>query len=147
MAIDPHGFVPDRMLLPAITAGVEPGATAPDPGNWVRARTHSLVDRLGESRARVRAATSRAVLRSWIDERAARLGDRQRRTLRYLAEGGGTRSLDFRGYVQLHSGRGAPSLRTLQRDWLGLRDRGFLVEREGGWVLATDTFAFGGEGG
>lgn len=135
------GFRADRMLLPRPGVGAEPAPGLPDPGAWVHARVHALVDGLGASREQVRGETARAVVRCWLASRQTRLNARQRRVLEYLAAEP-DRRLSFRDYVRLHAGRRAPSLRSLQRDWQGLRDRG-LVEAAGEeWWLRLSTFSF-----
>ena len=122
------GVEADRMLLAEARVVGDPLGGRVDADAFARARVHRTVERLGESRERVRSVTARGVLLSWVEERAAGLGARQEQLLRYLAEGGGRRTLTFRDYVGLHAGRRAPALRTLQRDWQVLRDDGWLVQ-------------------
>ena len=122
------GLCADRVLLPEPGIGSAAPASRPDPDAFVRARTHRLVERLAETDDLLRAETARAVLLGWSDDRASHLNARQRRLVRWLAEGGPERSIEFREYVRLHGGRRAPSLRSLQRDWKGLRESGLLGE-------------------
>jgi hypothetical protein len=142
------------VLLPEPTAGEDVAAIRPDPDQFVRARLDRLVERLAETQDLLRTETARAVLASWADDRRAqgsvrRLNERQRRLVRWFAEQPSgdadlaPRSLAFSDYVRLHSGRRAPSLRSLQRDWKGLRERGLLAEREGSLVLDPDVLARG----
>jgi hypothetical protein len=138
------GFLPDQMLLPEPDVGVEGDGVRPDPDAFVRERLDRLVERLAESEERVRTEAARGVLLGWVEERAAQLGPRQERLLRHLAEGGLDRRLAFQDYVRLPAGRRAPSLRSLQRDWQGLRDGGFLREgADGRCGLDPDALAFG----
>ncbi|MCE9636808.1 MAG: hypothetical protein K8T90_13980 [Planctomycetes bacterium] len=150
------GFSADRVLLPEPSAGEEVAASRPDPDEFVRARLDRLVERLAETQDLLRTEAARAVLASWADDRRAqgtahRLNERQRRLVRWFAEqpaGDGDvapRSLAFRDYVRLHSGRRAPSLRSLQRDWKGLRERGLLAERGGNLVLDPEALSRGPE--
>ena len=140
------GIAADRFLLPEADVGADASPGRPDPDLFVRARMHRLVDRMAETQDLVRAETARAVLLGWADDRAAKLNVRQRRLLRWLAEGDADRSLEFRDYVRLHAGRRAPSLRSLQRDWKGLREGGVVAERDGHLVVDPDTLAFGVRG-
>jgi len=125
------GFEGDRVLLPPPVAGGDERARRPDPDAFASARAHRLVEALAETREVQRERTARQVLLGWLDRREAGLGTRQERLLRWLAEGERGRALRFDDYVGLHAGRRAPSLRSLQRDWKGLRDQGFLVVHEG----------------
>ncbi len=135
------GFAADRMLLPSPDVGA--AGRRPDPDAFVRARTEELAGRVGESLGRLRGASARGVLLAWLETRGTGLGTRQKHLLRHLAAEGGTRRLTFAEYVSLHAGRGAPSLRSLQRDWQGLRDRGLLAAEGERHRLDTAPFAFG----
>src|SRR6185436_16196035 len=75
-----------HMLLAEPGVGAAPGATKPDPDAFARERTHRFVERLGESRDRVRDAAARSLVAAWTERREARLNPRQRRLLRWLAE-------------------------------------------------------------
>ena len=134
------GFRADRMLLPPPAVGT--GRPKPDPAWFVRARTHALVESLEASRHRVRGATARTVLLHWVGSGAARLHRRQAELVAFLASEEG-RSLSFREYVRLHAGRRAPSLRTLQRDWQVLRERGLLEDVGDRSTLRLDALCFG----
>ena len=91
----------------------------------------------------VRDAAARGVLLGWSAERAAGLTARQRSLVEWLLPAG--RSLDFAEYQGLHGGRAGPSLRSLQRDWQGLREGGWIVAtNDGRWRLATDLVDWGG---
>ncbi len=131
------GFPADVFLLPSPAVVGEPRAGHPDPDALVVARAHALVEGVAATRERVRAETARAVLLAWGRERAAGLNARQERLLAYLASDPGARRMRFEDYVGLHSGRRSPSLRSLQRDWKGLREAGWLVERDGEARLST----------
>jgi hypothetical protein len=145
------GMRADRMLLrspspDAAPRSAAPAATSasprPDPDAELRVRVDGLVEALGETRRRVRESTARAVLLSFVDRRDAQLNDRQRRLLRHLADEGGADRLTFQQYVRLHAGRRAPSLRSLQRDWQGLRDRSLIGTGDGDVGLGLDALAF-----
>ena len=90
-------------------------------------------------------ASARAVLRAWVTEREAGLNARQEALLVYLCEERAPELLTFQDYVDLHAGRRAPSLRSLQRDWKGLRDAGWLAPADGELHrLSTTPLEFGG---
>ncbi len=130
------GFEADRVLIPPPAAGGNGHARRPDPDAFASTRAHRLVEALAVTREVQREWTARHVLLGWLDERGAGLGARQEQLLRWFAESGPDdgdvgRTLRFEDYVGLHAGRRAPSLRSLQRDWKGLRDAGFLVARDG----------------
>ncbi len=138
------GIAPQRFLLPEASVGGEAPSPRPDPEAFVRDRAHRLVERLSESEERVRAAVARAVVRGWAEEPAARLNSRQERLLLWLCAGDGTRTMGFAEYVRLHAGRRAPSLRSLQRDWKGLREAGWLEDLgDGRFRLRTRGLEFG----
>ena len=124
------GFRADCMWLCRGAPSREPSTARPDPDAFLRERLHGFVEALGETRQLVRGATARSVLLSWVDRKEARLNVRQKRLLEHLAEPGGADRLTFQQYVNWHAGRGAPSLRSLQRDWKGLRDRGLITSGE-----------------
>jgi hypothetical protein len=137
------GFRPDRMLLPEAGDAALSAMTRPDPDAYVRRRVHRLVERLGETRSRLRAVTAGAVLRAWLSERRIGLNQRQRGVVLQLIAAGAGASLGFRDYIGLHSGRRAPSLRSLQRDWKGLRDLGLLRISDDRARLDLDAVSFG----
>lgn len=141
------GFSAARMLLPEPEVGVDAQGPRPDPEAFARTRLHRLVERIADSAARVRAECGRGVLLGWVEERAARLNARQERLLLYLADvpqGAPPRRIAFQDYVRLHAGRRAPSLRSMQRDWQGLRDGGWLlVGGDGRFSLDPEALAFG----
>jgi len=136
------GFRADRMLLVPLGVGAGREHASPDPAGFVAARAHALVDRLGQTRERVRRATARSVALACVAGPGAGLNARQRRVVEFLAEEEG-RALAFRAYVRLCAGRKAPSLRSLQRDWQGLREGGWIEDRDGHAVLDPSRFAFG----
>lgn len=138
------GIPGDRFLLPEPDHGADVSPARPDPDQFVRARVHRLVERLGDTSDLVRDAVARSELLGWADEREAKLNARQRRLVRWLADGDAERSISFREYVRLHAGRRAPSLRSLQRDWKSLRERGFLGERDGRMTVSADALAYAG---
>jgi hypothetical protein len=107
-----------------------PSSGHPDPDAFAAARAHALVEALGHGRDAVREAAARGVIAGWASERAAGLNARQRSVVDWLLEPG--RSLDFAEYSGLHRGRRAPSLRSLQRDWQGLREGGWIADAPGG---------------
>ena len=75
--------------------------------------------------------------------REAGLNRRQQSVLAWLSRPG--RSLAFAEYARFHDGRAGPSLRSLQRDWRGLREAGWIVR--GGdrrWQLSTSPLEWGG---
>jgi hypothetical protein len=135
------GLAADRVLVAEPEVGADTASARPDPDAFVRARLHRLVERLSETHDRLRLETARAVLLSWADERGTRLNVRQRRLLRWLAEGAGERTMEFRDYVRLHAGRRAPSLRSLQRDWKNLRDSGLVGEQGDRLVVDPDVLS------
>jgi hypothetical protein len=135
------GLAADRVLLAEPEVGADVPSSRPDPDQFVRARVHRLVERLSETHERLRVETACAALLGWADDRSSGLNVRERRLLRWIAEGAGTRSMEFRDYVRLHAGRRAPSLRSLQRDWKHLRDAGLLGEREGRLEVDPDALA------
>ncbi len=144
MVLAADGFVADHMLLVEADVGVSPGAAKPDPDAFVRARTHRLVERLGESRDRVRGAAARAVVAAWAERRDARLNPRQRRLVKWLADQDDASRVAFQDYVDLHAGRRAPSVRSLQRDFQSLRARGLLRADGDAFVLDARPVTFGG---
>lgn len=137
------GVAGDSVLLPEPDVGADASSVRPDPDAFVRARVHRLVERLAETADRIRDLSARAALQGWADERAAGLNARQRRLVRWLAEGGPDRAIDLREYVRLHAGRRAPSLRSLQRDWKGLRESGLLSERDSRLTVDAEAIAYG----
>lgn len=144
MLLVADGFAPDRMLLPEPDAGCTSPSGKPDPDAFVRERTHRLVERLGDARDRVREAAARWMMAAWASQRSARLNPRQSRLVRWLAERDDGGRIAFQDYVDLHAGRRAPSVRSLQRDFQRLRERGLLREEGGAFVLETRTLTFGG---
>ena len=118
-------------------------------GGLVRQHGGRVVDAVGDNLLAefpsVVDATACAVMRAWAGSRESGLNPRQQRFLEYLADGGGGRDLSFRDYVRLHAGRRAPSLRTLQRDWQLLRERGLVTEAPGGTLLRLESLAFGAD--
>jgi hypothetical protein len=144
MLLAADGFVADHMLLVEPGVGAAPGATKPDPDAFVRERTHRFVERLGESRDRVRDAAARSLVVAWAERRDAGLNPRQRRLVKWLADKHGAPRIAFQDYVDLHAGRRAPSVRSLQRDFQSLRTRGLLRADGDGFVLDTRPVTFGG---
>lgn len=144
MVLAADGFSADHMLLVEPGVGASPGATKPDPDAFVRERTHRFVERLGESRDRVRDAAARSLVVAWADRRDAALNPRQRRLVKWLADKHGAPRVAFQDYVDLHAGRRAPSVRSLQRDFQSLRARGLLRVDGDGFVLDTRPVTFGG---
>ena len=143
MVLASDGFAADHMLLPEADAGVAGGHVRPDPDAFALERAHRLVERLGESRDLVRDAGARSVVAAWAGDRAARLNPRERRLVRWLAEKDGAPRIEFREYVALHAGRRAPSVRSLQRDFQRLRERGLLRADGDAFVLDHRPLAFG----
>jgi len=143
MVLAADGFAADHMLLPESDAGVAGSHARPDPDAFALERAHRLVERLGESRDLVRDAGARSVLAAWAEQRAARLNPRERRLVRWLAEKDGAPRIEFREYVALHAGRRAPSVRSLQRDFQRLRERGLLRADGDAFVLDQRPLAFG----
>ena len=144
MLLAADGFAPDRMLLAEPDAGCVSPSGKPDPDAFSRERTHRLVERLGDSRDRVRDAAARWMMAAWATQRSARLNPRQSRLLRWLAEREDGGRIAFQDYVDLHAGRRAPSVRSLQRDFQRLRERGLLREESDGFALDTRPLTFGG---
>jgi hypothetical protein len=136
------GLAADAVLLPEPDVGAELPGPRPDPDAFVRERAHRLVERLAETVDLIRHETARTVLLSWADDRGAKLNARQRRLVRWLADEDG-RTMAFRDYARLHAGRRAPSLRSLQRDWKGLRESGLVRERDGVVSVDADTLSYG----
>lgn len=137
------GFAADHVLLAEREVGAAPHATKPDPDAFARERMHRFVERLGETRDRVCDAASRSMLAAWVERREARVNPRQRRLLRWLAERDGTPHIAFQDYVDLHAGRRAPSVRTLQRDFQQLRSRRLLRTVGDEFVLDFSPITFG----
>ncbi len=144
MLLAADGFAADSMLLPEVGVGAEPGPERADPDAFLDARVHRLVDRLGESLGRLRDVAARSLLAAWAPTRPARLNRRQAAFVRRLAEDPPARPISFQDYVSVHAGRHVPSLRTLQRDWQTLRDRGLLRSAGDGWALGLGPVTFGG---
>jgi hypothetical protein len=144
MVLAGNGFAADHMLLAEADVGSAPGATKPDPDAFARDRTHRFVERLGESRDRVRDAAARSLLAAWAQRREAKLNPRQRRLVMWLADRHGAPRIAFQDYVDLHAGRRAPSVRSLQRDFQSLRVRGLLRADGDGFVLDARPVTFGG---
>lgn len=143
MVLAADGFAADLVLLPEADAGVSPAATRPDPDAFAAARLDRLVERLGATRDRVRDAAARALLAAWALRREARLSARERSLVRWLAEKDGPPRIAFQEYVDLHAGRRAPSLRSLQRDFQRLRERGVLRADGEGHALDLRFVAYG----
>lgn len=143
MVLAADGFGADHMLLAEADAGVAGSRARPDPDAFALERAHRLVERLGESRDLVRDAGARSLLAAWAERRAARLNPRERRLVRWLAEKDGAPRIEFSDYVALHAGRRAPSVRSLQRDFQRLRERGILRADGDAFVLDHRPLAFG----
>lgn len=143
MVLASDGFAADHMLLPEADAGAGGSRARPDPDAFALERAHRLVERLGESRELVREAGARSVVAAWAEQRGARLNPRERRLVRWLAEKDGAPRIEFREYVALHAGRRAPSVRSLQRDFQRLRERGLLRADGDAFVLDQRPLAFG----
>lgn len=141
MILASDGFDARRMRLgrgPSDAAA----RTRPDPDAFALERIHALVEALGVTRDALRAETARALLLSWAESRVSGLNARQCAGLLWLAEPG--RSLTFRDYITFNANRGRPSLRSLQRDWRGLREAGWIEERTpGAFVLSTAPLEWG----
>ena len=136
------GFDARCMRLGASGAIAEARNGRPDPDAFALARVHALVDALGETRDLLRDAAARALLVGWAADRDSGLNPRQRSVIEWLQPRG--RSLDFGEYTGLHGGRAGPSLRSLQRDWRGLREEGWIVEtQDGRWLLSTEPLEWG----
>jgi len=141
MVLASDGFDAGRMQLGgAANSGRD--LQRPDPDAFSLDRAHVLVEALGNTRDAVRAEAARALLRQWAVDRASGLNLRQRAALAWLDEP--ERVLDFREYVTLNAVGGAASLRSLQRDWRGLREAGWIVDRgEGQFALSTAPLEWG----
>jgi hypothetical protein len=136
------GFDARHMRLPGPRAVGLAREGRPDPDAFALARVHALVEELGTTRDALRASVARAVLSGWAAERESGLNPRQRSVIEWLRDPG--RSLDFGEYTGLHGGRAGPSLRSLQRDWRGLREAGWIVEGDDGrWRLSTAPLEWG----
>jgi hypothetical protein len=144
MVLASDGFSADRVLLAEEGIGSEPGAGKPDPDAFARARIDRMLERVGEARDRVRDAATRSLLAAWAERRESRLNRRETHLVRHLAEGDPLRRFTFQDYVDLHAGRRAPSLRSLQRDFQRLRQRGLLRRDGDAWTLEPGPLAFGG---
>ena len=143
MVLTADGFAADHMLLAEADTGVAGSHARPDPDAFALERAHRLVERLGRSRDLVRDAGARSMLAAWAERRGARLNPRERRLVRWLAEKDGAPRIEFREYVALHAGRRAPSVRSLQRDFQRLRERGLLRADGDAFVLDPRPLAFG----
>jgi len=144
MLLAADGFTADHMLLAEADVGASAGVARPDPDAFVRDRMHRFVERLGESRDRVRDAAARSLVFAWVERREAHVNPRQRRLLKWLAQRDGDPRITFQDYVDLHAGRRAPSVRSLQRDFQQLRERGLLRVAGDGFLLDTRLLTFGG---
>jgi hypothetical protein len=143
MLLAADGFAADHVLLAEASVGAPPGGPRPDPDAFARERLHRFVERLGETRDRVRDAAARSLIASWTERREARLNPRQRRLLRWLAEREGAPRIVFQDYVDLHAGRRAPSVRSLQRDFQKLRERGLLRADGDAFLLDARPVTYG----
>lgn len=144
LVLGADGFSADHLLLAEPSVGAGPGAAKPDPDAFARERMHRFVERLGDSRDLVRDAAARSLLAAWAERKEARLNPRQRRLVKWLAEREGPPAIVFQDYVDLHAGRRAPSVRSLQRDFQQLRERRLLRAEGDGFLLDTTPLAFGG---
>jgi hypothetical protein len=144
MLLAADGFAADHVLLAEFSVGATPGAARPDPDAFARERMNRFVERLGETRDRVRDIAARSLIASWTERREARLNPRQRRLLRWLAEREGAPRIVFQDYVDLHAGRRAPSVRSLQRDFQKLRERGLLRADGDAFLLDARPVTYGG---
>ncbi|MCG3134156.1 MAG: hypothetical protein HMLKMBBP_01443 [Planctomycetes bacterium] len=140
-ALAADGFDGRAMLLPPAEPA-DPGTGKPDPDTFVRDRVHALVESLAATEELLRAECARTVLREDCAERASGLNARQRALVRWLS-GPESRPLAFADYVRIHAGRRAPSLRSLQRDWKGLREGGWIEESDRGFELRSERAAWG----
>ncbi len=137
------GFDARVMGLGAAPSVGAPHEGRPDPDGFALARANALVEGLSSTRDALHEATARAVLAAWSSVREAGLNRRQQSVLEWLSRPG--RSLAFSEYVRFHDGRAGPSLRSLQRDWRGLREAGWIVPGgEGRWRLSTAPLEWGG---
>jgi len=143
MVLAADGFVADHMPLAEVGVGASPDAGKPDPDAFARERMHRLVERVGEGRDRVRDAAARSLVAAWADRRDAGLNPRQRRLVKWLAEKDGAPRVAFQDYVDLHAGRRAPSLRSLQRDFQQLRARKLLRVEGDAFALDLRSMTFG----
>jgi len=144
MVLAADGFAADHVLLAEASVGAGQGSSRPDPDAFARERMNRFVERLGETRDRVRDAAARSLIASWTERREARLNPRQRRLLRWLAEREGAPRIVFQDYVDLHAGRRAPSVRSLQRDFQKLRERGLLRADGDAFLLDARPVTYGG---
>ncbi len=144
MLLAADGFAADHVLLAEPEVGAGAGTTKPDPDAFARERLDRLLERCGAARDRVRGAAARSLLAAWAGRRDARLNPRERRLVKWLAERDGEPRVTFQDHVDLHAGRRAPSVRSLQRDFQRLRARGLLRPDGDGFLLDTRPVVFGG---
>lgn len=144
MLLAADGFAADHVLLAEPEVGAAVDTTKPDPDTFARERLDRLLERCGTARDRVRGAAARSLLAAWAGRRDARLNPRERRLVKWLAEKEGEPRVTFQDHVDLHAGRRAPSVRSLQRDFQRLRARGLLRPDGDGFLLDTRPVVFGG---
>ncbi len=134
------GFVCDRMLLPPPPGrGVQ--RPRPDPDAYVEERLDALPASLGDTLDRLRSDSARELLLGWAQSRDSGLNARQLRAMRHLAAEAG-RTLTFADYLTMSAGPRGPSLRSLQRDWRDLRERGLLEDVPGARRIADSVTAW-----
>ena len=142
------GFAADRFVLPGRHVAAPERRGRPEPDVFALGRAHRLVESVAETREAVRRETALAVLARWAKQRGAGLNARQEGLLAWLIVADEPfevpHGVAFADYVELHAGRRAPSLRSLQRDWRGLLDAGWLRPEGDRFVLSQAPLAYEG---